>query len=71
MRHSRLLSGAMVGITLLSMPMAFASGATDKKDDKTKNASQKNLTYVRPTDPALYVGADTLQGLPRRYLQRF
>ena len=37
MRHSRLLSGAMVGITLLSMPMAFASGEPpDKKDDKTK-----------------------------------
>ena len=61
MEHCRFSSVALsLVFALLGAGVLFA-GPKDKKTagDKTKEASQQNLTYTRPTDPALYVGPDT------------
>ena len=61
MKHQRVLP--IIGITLFSLAMAFTSAMhaqdASKPHDKQKSAGSQQTKYVRPTDPALYVGPDT------------
>jgi DmsE family decaheme c-type cytochrome len=47
---------ALVGGTLL---LAGDKNEKDAPSNKSQNNSKQSLTYIRPDDPALYVGSDT------------
>jgi DmsE family decaheme c-type cytochrome len=48
-------------VALFGVTVSLAGDAKEKKSsgDKTQDKSKQSLTYIRPTDPALYVGSDT------------
>lgn len=61
MEHRRTLP--ILGLSFLLLGLAFAPVASSQKKsestDKSKAALQQTVQYVRPTDPALYVGSET------------
>jgi DmsE family decaheme c-type cytochrome len=61
MKHQRALP--ILGLSLLALAMAFASPIhaqnVSKPQDNKKSSGSEQTRYVRPTDPALYVGPDT------------
>jgi DmsE family decaheme c-type cytochrome len=74
MNRYRLLSIFLaIGLALFAPVLKSAGSPKDKKPsgDKTKDTSKQSLTYVRPTDPALYVGSETCKTCHQEVYKKF